>query len=216
MNTPGLRDPVVLRGLSDCYWRLVHKFSRFCLHHQKCLGWHGFSGARYRGYALPKLHDSTYRNQQHCWMVEGVHFVVYLSFPLARSFLSGRTRDVFWCMSTRWLDLHACKSDCDEILICSIFIGSMLSWISRIVHSSIFGLLWKLLCHPRVICLEEWEVDHWNRYGFKWWCNSVVDLASRKMKSCGRCMGMTWYDLNDVATVRWIEAVEKTVHENHA
>ena len=32
-----------------------------------CLVWHAFSGARYWGFVSPKLHVSTYRNQQHCW-----------------------------------------------------------------------------------------------------------------------------------------------------
>ena len=32
-----------------------------------CLGWHAISGARYWGFVSPKLHDSTYRNQQRCW-----------------------------------------------------------------------------------------------------------------------------------------------------
>ena len=32
-----------------------------------CLTWHAFSGARYWGFVSPKLHVSTYRNQQHCW-----------------------------------------------------------------------------------------------------------------------------------------------------
>ena len=31
---PDLRDPVVMWVLSDFYWRLMHKFSRFCLRHQ--------------------------------------------------------------------------------------------------------------------------------------------------------------------------------------
>ena len=34
MNAPGLRDPVVMRVLSNFNWRLVHKFSWFCLRHQ--------------------------------------------------------------------------------------------------------------------------------------------------------------------------------------
>ena len=32
-----------------------------------CLTWHAISGARYWGFVSPKLHVSTYRNQQHCW-----------------------------------------------------------------------------------------------------------------------------------------------------
>ena len=32
-----------------------------------CLTWHAFSGTRYWGLVSPKLHVSTYRNQQHCW-----------------------------------------------------------------------------------------------------------------------------------------------------
>ena len=32
-----------------------------------CLTWHAFAGARYWGFVSPKLHVSTYRNQQHCW-----------------------------------------------------------------------------------------------------------------------------------------------------
>ena len=49
MNTPGLRDPVVMRVLSDFYWKLVHKLSRFCLRHQNmyrlaCHFWGSVSG----------------------------------------------------------------------------------------------------------------------------------------------------------------------------
>ena len=32
-----------------------------------CVTWHAFSGTRYWGFVSPKLHVSTYRNQQHCW-----------------------------------------------------------------------------------------------------------------------------------------------------
>ena len=32
-----------------------------------CLTWHAISGARYWGFVSPKLHVSTYRNQQHSW-----------------------------------------------------------------------------------------------------------------------------------------------------
>ena len=32
-----------------------------------CLTWHAISGTRYWGFVSPKLHVSTYRNQQHCW-----------------------------------------------------------------------------------------------------------------------------------------------------
>ena len=38
-----------------------------------CLTWHAISGARYWGFVSPKLHVSTYRNQQHCWWFH--HFV---------------------------------------------------------------------------------------------------------------------------------------------
>ena len=43
-NAPGLRDLVVMRVLSDFYWRLVQKFSRFFLRHQNmsrlaCVFW---------------------------------------------------------------------------------------------------------------------------------------------------------------------------------
>ena len=40
-----------------------------------CLTWHAFSGARYWGFVSPKLHVSTYRNQQHCWWF---HYVTHL------------------------------------------------------------------------------------------------------------------------------------------
>ena len=32
-----------------------------------CVTWHAISGTRYWGFVSPKLHVSTYRNQQHCW-----------------------------------------------------------------------------------------------------------------------------------------------------
>ena len=32
-----------------------------------CVTWHAIFGARYWGFVSPKLHVSTYRNQQHCW-----------------------------------------------------------------------------------------------------------------------------------------------------
>ena len=32
-----------------------------------CVTWHAISGTRYWGFVSPKLHISTYRNQQHCW-----------------------------------------------------------------------------------------------------------------------------------------------------
>ena len=82
MNTPGLRDLVAMRVSPDFYWRVVHKFSRFCLRHQTCLGCHGFSGARYRGYVSPKLHVSTNMKQQHCWWFQYELHHVYI--PITR------------------------------------------------------------------------------------------------------------------------------------
>ena len=64
VNAPGLRDPFVMQVLPYFWWILVHTY---CLSRQNILGWDGFSGARYRGYVSPKLHVSTYWNQQHCW-----------------------------------------------------------------------------------------------------------------------------------------------------
>ena len=43
-----------------------------------CLGWHAISKARYWGFVSPKLHVSTYRNQQHCWW-----FHNYEKYPLS-------------------------------------------------------------------------------------------------------------------------------------
>ena len=35
-----------------------------------CVTWHAISGTRYWGFVSPKLHVSTYRNQQHCAILE--------------------------------------------------------------------------------------------------------------------------------------------------
>ena len=55
-----------------CLESHIHLCSRHTSAHpayviKTCLTWHAFFGARYWGFVSPKLHVSTYRNQQHCW-----------------------------------------------------------------------------------------------------------------------------------------------------
>ena len=65
---------------NDCFWMenifCLESHIHLCSRHtsanpayviKTCLTWHAFSGARYWGFVSPKLHVSTYRNQQHCW-----------------------------------------------------------------------------------------------------------------------------------------------------
>ena len=65
---------------NDCFWMenifCLESHIHLCLRHtsaipayviKTCLTWHAFLGARYWGFVSPKLHVSTYRNQQHCW-----------------------------------------------------------------------------------------------------------------------------------------------------
>ena len=70
---------------NDCFWMEnifcleshIHLCSRYTSENpayviKTCFTWHAFSGARYWGFVSPKLHVSTYRNQQHCWWFHGV------------------------------------------------------------------------------------------------------------------------------------------------
>ena len=69
-----------LKKPNDCFWMenifCLESHIHLCSRHtsanpayviKTCLIWHAFSGARYWGFVSPKLHVSTYRNQQHCW-----------------------------------------------------------------------------------------------------------------------------------------------------
>ena len=71
---------------NDCFWMEnifwleshIHLWSRHTSANpayviKTCLGWHAISKARYWGFVSPKLHVSTYRNQQHCWWFHEKH-----------------------------------------------------------------------------------------------------------------------------------------------
>ena len=65
---------------NDCFWMenifCLESHIHLCSRHtsaipayviKTCVTWHAISGTRYWGFVSPKLHVSTYRNQQHCW-----------------------------------------------------------------------------------------------------------------------------------------------------
>ena len=65
---------------NDCFWMenifCLESHIHLCSRHtsaipayviKTCVTWHAISGTRYWGFVSPKLHISTYRNQQHCW-----------------------------------------------------------------------------------------------------------------------------------------------------
>ena len=65
---------------NDCFWMenifCLESHIHLCSCHtsaipayviKTCVTWHAISGTRYWGFVSPKLHVSTYRNQQHCW-----------------------------------------------------------------------------------------------------------------------------------------------------
>ena len=65
---------------NDCFWMenifCLESHIHLCSRHtsaipayviKTCVTWHAIFEARYWGFVSPKLHVSTYRNQQHCW-----------------------------------------------------------------------------------------------------------------------------------------------------
>ena len=74
---------------NDCFWMenifCLESHIHLCSRHtsaipayviKTCVTWHAISGTRYWGFVSPKLHVSTYRNQQHCWWF---HYIYYES-----------------------------------------------------------------------------------------------------------------------------------------
>ena len=78
---------------NDCFWMenifCLESHIHLCSRHtsanpacviKTCLTWHAFSGARYWGFISPKLHVSTYRNQQHCWWFHDKVWYIWIYF----------------------------------------------------------------------------------------------------------------------------------------
>ena len=139
MNTPGLRDIVVMRVLSDIYWKLVHKFSPFCLRHQSLsrlawLFWGSVSGV-----CLNK-HDSTYRNQQRYWWFhdwdvfspnENVNILLTCHSVLLQSLVN-----LNWLSLVHDLNIcHKCMYESDEYT--AILINSI-QLFEQFVHTVFF------------------------------------------------------------------------------
>ena len=86
---------LVKKKTNDCFWMEIifclESHIHLCSRHtsanpayviKTCLTWHAFSGARYWGFVSPKLHVSTYRNQQHCWWFHNGPFNEPASFDI--------------------------------------------------------------------------------------------------------------------------------------
>ena len=79
---------------NDCFWMenifCLESHIHLCSRHtsaipayviKTCVTWHAISGTRYRGFVSPKLHVSTYRNQQHCWWFQYEQFSLQPAHP---------------------------------------------------------------------------------------------------------------------------------------
>ena len=79
-NGKNLTNRLIKNKNNDCFWMenifCLESRIHLCSRHtsaipayviKTCLTWHAISRARYWRFVSPKLHVSTYRNQQHCW-----------------------------------------------------------------------------------------------------------------------------------------------------
>ena len=67
-----------------------------------CVTWHAISGARYWGFVSPKLHVSTYRNQQHCWWFHYIWLLLNHSDDHDDSSFHSFTFDLIWGSTPQW------------------------------------------------------------------------------------------------------------------
>ena len=127
---------IFLFGESHIFVFTSHK-RKSCLRHQNmsrlaCIFW-----ARYWGFVSPKLHVSTYRNQQHCWWF---HYWLYIMYVLRTEDL--RTKRRYQMQGQEIISRSICRMQ----LLCPCHLYILLPHESSIMHEVLAFTHFEMSC----------------------------------------------------------------------